>query len=461
MCARSPIMAAGLVIWAAACTPASSGRDGGAEPGIESLWGGCGFPFEPLLIHELEDELGELHRVPEIHVRCRIAHDGLEAELLVKTRPTGVEAVHYAFEAREAWICTGGEVRALPEGDFFFEMHHHRWMDMQIAWQGRRYVFAWSEVCIGARPCTPNFDRFAVWDRASEALVEEDIPCICAEVGDGGVPKPLTPQVRVPPEGDRLPFRMGSAEGDADELPVHTFVVRPVRMDLHETTNREYALFLNDRGNDCGGADCVDSSAPGARLAMRDGVWLPEPGYADQPAVHVSWYGADAYCRWRRMRLAYESDREMAASALGTRRYPWGDEAPDCDRAAFAGCGHAEPDPVCAHPAGHSREGICDLAGNAAEWLALDYRADFYATCCDDYNCPGDADYAGPAKNVRGGSFRDAAHALRAADRSSAAPEHRAADLGLRCVSNNPTSWAPCEDDLTRPHPDTSSCLDE
>lgn len=422
----------------------------------------CVFPYTVPRETTLTDDLGEEHQVPEIHIRCQIRFEDLDAEVLVKAKPTGVAVTHFDYVARATFVCRGGELGILPEGMFWFRMLHHRWMEMEVAIDDRRYVFNWSGVCRGARPCTPDFDQFDVRRLDDGSLLAEAIPTVCAEVGPNGTPIPLVPQVRVPPEGDRLPFSMGSDSGNANERPVHTFIIRPVRMDVREATNQDFAFFLNDHGNDCDGHACVDPLGEGFGILQDDGAWRPEPGRENHPVVQVSWYGAQAYCQWRRMRLPHEADWEIAASALGQQRYPWGDREPDCDLALFEPCGEAGPEAVCGKEPGSSREGICNLAGNVSEWIWGGYQADFYTSCCAEYSCttapnlPQDA-----LRAVRGGSFSRPAHVLRATDRNSADPATFASDLGFRCVSNNPTSWAPCEDALARPKPETGECIEK
>src|SRR5262249_41383759 len=65
---------------------------------------------------------------------------------------------------------------------------------------------------------------------------------------------------------------------------------------------------------------------PGRWLRRDFDLWVPLE--AHRPVLHVSWYEAEAYCRWKGRRLPSEAEWEAAAS-LGPegakRRFPWGD----------------------------------------------------------------------------------------------------------------------------------------
>jgi formylglycine-generating enzyme required for sulfatase activity len=84
----------------------------------------------------------------------------------------------------------------------------------------------------------------------------------------------------------------------------------------------------------------------------------------------------EAYCAFRGGRLPSEDEWTFAAAGLKSRRYPWGDTGAVCRRGAWGltegpcGLGFVGPELAGAHPDGTTPEGVFDLSGNVAEWVA-------------------------------------------------------------------------------------------
>jgi dimethylhistidine N-methyltransferase len=163
--------------------------------------------------------------------------------------------------------------------------------------------------------------------------------------------------------------RAAEAEGFAfdNEGPRHQVLLRPYRLADRLTTNGEWLAFMADGGY--ARADLWLSD--GWALARAEDWRAPlyweetEEGWAgmtlaglrpidlNAPVTHVSFYEADAYARWRGMRLPSEAEWENAASGLAVR-------------GNFVGSGDLRPRAA-------EGEGLRQMFGDCWEWTASPY----------------------------------------------------------------------------------------
>lgn len=207
-------------------------------------------------------------------------------------------------------------------------------------------------------------------------------------------------------------FRMGSDGAVVDSRPRHRVAIGTFQIARTEATNRQYAACVAE-GACTPPADCGD--------AFRDD---------EQPVVGVDWEQARAFADWAGGRLPSEAEWEYAARSAGrSDDYPWGAESATCERAVVLGCSKDAPLPVCSKPMGKTAQGLCDMAGNAWEWVQ-DWHHGSYAGAPADGGAWGVP--PGAFRVARGGSWQsDASHA-RVWRRSSRAPAYRNCHLGLR-----------------------------
>jgi formylglycine-generating enzyme required for sulfatase activity len=164
----------------------------------------------------------------------------------------------------------------------------------------------------------------------------------------------------------------------------------------------------------------------------------------------VSWQTAREFCLFEGGDLPTEAQFEhMAtlASDLGRSRYPWGDEAPTCDRAVYgrvelAGfpgvCEHIGTGPLPIDPEERmdiTREGVVGLAGGIGEWMRDDY-AEYRDACWGDASTvdPTCVDETAALKASRGASWAAPPTILPSAVRLGADPLGRRSFQGFRCM---------------------------
>jgi formylglycine-generating enzyme required for sulfatase activity len=259
-------------------------------------------------------------------------------------------------------------------------------------------------------------------------------------------------------------FQMGSGEF-ANAKPLHAVTLtNDFYIGKYEISNQEYADMLNyalakeyldpkalseqskrreARGVSKSPQKYQDVFDEHSQITFENGAFKPHAGKENYPVVEVTWQGAAFYCNmlseregldplynlddWSCQvygktgyRLPTEAEWEYAAKFDDGRAYPWGNDAPDGTRANIQ---RQIKDPVevattaagtfSTH--GDSKLGVCDLAGNVAEWCN-DWYNDFYVdaqTPVTDpvgppaslfINLPVFKEFR-PLRVVRGGSF--------------------------------------------------------
>lgn len=219
-------------------------------------------------------------------------------------------------------------------------------------------------------------------------------------------------------------YEMGN-DAMADEGPVHKVSVEAFSLSRSEITNAQWNACVKagacrrPRYND---ADCW--KPPAAKWA--------DFQVDDHPVVCVNWAEANGFAQWAGRRLPSEAEWEYAARNGGQRiKYPWGDQAATCTRAVMdngrEGCGANSTAAVCSKdPVNY----LCDMAGNAWEWLA-DWYEPYEAKARIAPN------EAGARFRVdRGGSWTNVADHLRTTYRRYTNPEFRFANGGFRLLKD-------------------------
>lgn len=262
---------------------------------------------------------------------------------------------------------------------------------------------------------------------------------------------PLPGDAQIP--GGR--FMLGARRQDGfcfdNEKWAHEVVLQPFKIARAPVINAQFAEFVDAGGytqrdywSDAGWAWREQRELKHPVYWRRDpqdwvvrqfDQWRPLSLHA--ALIHVSWYEAQAYCRWADRRLPTEAEWEAAAAGEADgeslsdnkRQFPWGDTPPNPERANLDGLSLGCVD-VTALPDSDSAFGCRQMIGNVWEWTDTTFGPypGFTPDMYQDYSQP----LFGGTKVLRGGAWTTRSRMIRNTWRNYYGPDRNDVFAGFR-----------------------------
>jgi len=164
------------------------------------------------------------------------------------------------------------------------------------------------------------------------------------------------------------------------------------------------------------------------------------------PVVAVSWYEADAYCKYKGGYLPTESQWERAACpkinhdiSQSAQKFPWGNND-NIEAVWYSGGKYGHLQSVLTKPINEAPQsqitpdGLTHTVGNVWEWTSEYYHRDSYTQkVSSDPKGPD----SGIWKTLRGGSFMNLPSYCSCTHREPAEPNRISYTVGFRCAYDN------------------------
>ena len=228
-----------------------------------------------------------------------------------------------------------------------------------------------------------------------------------------------------------------AGRGD-DEFKHEVRITTPFWLGVYPVTVKQALEWLNDETTEIDSSwidtqsDCAPVKHAGAKFEAKDGVT------DDHPMTHITFYGAQAYCKWlsakehAQYRLPSEAQWEYSVRAFCTSSLFFGNEDGDLDQYMSYGQGLRGK----THPVGDRKAnllGLKDMLGHVFEWCGDWYDSDYYTRGPYPHVDPKGPE-SGGARVVRGGSVSESSAECRCANRRFVRPDQSHCHLGFRIV---------------------------
>ncbi|MCC7509122.1 MAG: SUMF1/EgtB/PvdO family nonheme iron enzyme [Planctomycetes bacterium] len=360
--------------------------------------------------------------------------------LRVESVPAGI-AVQGTLDSADAVLTVNGRVVTVnPDGTFAIDVQTDAFGPFKVTLEAtdpaRRTTPA--EVVIEVKrllykPLEKNAQGHAVYERISDGMLMVLVP--------GGK------------------FTRGVAEvlPDAREREIE---LSPYLIAMYEVTRAQFAKFLTEsrvNADDALGRRWLvkDETGEFAGLQVAGNQWSAAEGEGQFPVTHVTWTGAQAYCKWADADtgdLPSEAQWEFAARGTDGRQFPWGNEPVNTRRANIKITGRDATVTGDTMADGDSPFGLRMMAGNVEEWCLDWYEEGGYALPGQQGKDPVLRTKPGASNRrvARGGSWQsprliepqktdeDAPGDIRTYARSRRLPDKGADDRGFRPAAKLP-----------------------
>lgn len=227
-------------------------------------------------------------------------------------------------------------------------------------------------------------------------------------------------------------FIMGSSKLNSNSKPEHPITVSDFKIGKYEVTSMHFAEFLNAIGANSDGTHngIKYVEITNSYIEYEGGKFKPKMEAYNYPAIAVSWYGANEYCKYKGGRLPTEAEWEYAALGGAFKENTAFSGSDDYLKYAWT----KENSEESWKPIGQklpNKLGLYDMSGNVWEWCSDWYDEDYYQN--SQQNNPTGPN-EGTKKVRRGGAAINSNYWSKVKARTSSDPTSTGNYLGFRIV---------------------------